>query len=208
MDHSHMNHPHIDHAIDSGEVAAFFDRVAPWWDETTIRDEEVIAQILDNAGVTSGCSVLDVACGTGVLFDDYFNRDVSRLVGVDISPEMVRIGKSKFDDPRLQILCGDIMETDTGEAFDCCMIYNAFPHFPDPEGLIGEMAKRLKPGGRLSIAHGLSREKLAEHHSGSARNISLELPEAEIVAAMFQPWFNVDVCISNDRMYQVCGIRL
>ena len=193
--------------IDSKEVIAFFDRCAPMWDATTERDEAVIRFILDNAGVKAGCSILDVACGTGVLFPDYLSRDVSRLVGVDISPEMIRIAKSKFDDPRVRILCGDIMQTETANSFDCCMVYNAFPHFPDPQALIRELAERVRPGGRLSVAHGLSRAKLAEHHSGSARHVSIELPEAEVVAEMFRPYFDVDVCVSDDRMYQVCGVK-
>lgn len=195
------------HDIDTGDVIAFFNRLAPGWDETTERNEPVIRKILDNAGVCAGCSVLDVACGTGVLFPDYLSRDVSRLVGVDISPEMVKIAKSKFEDPRVQILCGDILETDTGDLFDCCMVYNAFPHFPDREGLIRALASRLKPGGRLSVAHGLSRVMLMHHHSGSASHVSSDLPDTKAMAELFRPYFDVDVCIEDDEMYQVCGIR-
>ena len=35
-------------------VAAFFDRCAPWWDSDMIRHEDIIATILDNAyrGIT------------------------------------------------------------------------------------------------------------------------------------------------------------
>ena len=57
--------------IDKRDVQAFFDRLAPDWDAGMVRNEAVIARILDNAGVCEGCTVLDVACGTGVLFGDY-----------------------------------------------------------------------------------------------------------------------------------------
>ena len=69
------------------------------------------------------------------------------------------------------------------------------------------MAELVQSGGRLSIAHGMSRAMLTRHHSGSASRVSIELPEAEAVAQMMDEAFRVDVVISDDTMYQVCGIK-
>ena len=52
------------------DVIEFFDRMAPQWDADMIRHEDVIAKILDGAGVKPGVKVLDVACDTGVLIRD------------------------------------------------------------------------------------------------------------------------------------------
>ena len=87
------------------------------------------------------------------------------------------------------------------------MVYNAFPHFPEPARLIERLAQLLKPGGRLSVAHGMSRAKLLAHHSGTAAKVSIELLKADELAELFRPWFDVDVVISDDRMYQVAGTR-
>ena len=73
------------------DVITFFDHYASTWDADMIRNESVINTILDNGGVTTGCTVLDVACGTGVLFSDYLQRNVKNVTAVDISPEMARI---------------------------------------------------------------------------------------------------------------------
>ena len=43
--------------IDKRDVQAFFDRLAPDWDAGMVRNEAVIARILDNAGVCEGCTV-------------------------------------------------------------------------------------------------------------------------------------------------------
>ena len=53
-----------------------------------IRSAAIIGKILDGAGVAAGKDVLDVACGTGVLFPDYLQRQVGSLTAIDISPEM------------------------------------------------------------------------------------------------------------------------
>ena len=187
------------------DVAAFFDRCAPWWDSDMIRNEEIIAQILDNGGIREGVHVLDVACGTGVLFPDYLSRGVASVTAIDISPEMAKIAAEKF--PQVKVICGDVEEVQFDRQFDCIMVYNAFPHFPDPERLVEVLAKLLKPGGRLSVAHGMSRAALADHHAGRAANVSIDLLHEQELAEIFSDWFDVDVVISDDRMYQVSGVR-
>ena len=82
--------------IDKRDVQAFFDRLAPDWDADMVRNEAVIARILDNAGVCDGCTVLDVACGTGVLFGDYVKRGAARVTAVDLSPEMAARAAEKL----------------------------------------------------------------------------------------------------------------
>lgn len=47
------------------------------WDAGMVRSDEKIGRILDNAKVTAGSRVLDIACGTGVLIGDYL-RGTSR----------------------------------------------------------------------------------------------------------------------------------
>ncbi len=191
--------------MEKKEIIAFFDRCAPGWDEDMVRNEEVIAAIFRNARIYSGCDVLDVACGTGVLFPDYEKCCVGSLTGIDISPEMTRIAQSKF--PDVEVICGDVETTDFSRQFDVVMVYNAFPHFPEPKTLIGKLASLIKPGGRLSIAHGMSRERINAHHSGKASPVSTPLlPEREL-AALMELYFAVDVVVSNDRMYQVAGTK-
>ena len=185
-------------------VSEFFDRCAPWWDSDMIRNEELIAAILNNGGIREGVHVLDVACGTGVLFPDYLKRGAASVTGIDISPEMAKIASAKF--PEVTVLCGAVEETKFDRQFDCVMVYNAFPHFPDPEHLIEVLAGLVKPGGKLSVAHGMSRAALTDHHK-RASQVSIDLLHEKELAAIFSRWFDVDVIISTDQMYQVAGVR-
>ena len=192
--------------MEQQEVIRFFNRCAPSWDADLVRNEAVISAILDNAGVKAGVDVLDVACGTGVLFSDYLQRGVASLTAIDISPEMVKLARQKY--PKVCVLCGDVEQTVFDQCFDVIMIYNAFPHFPDPARLIGRLARWVKPGGRLSVAHGMSREMLNHHHSGTASRVSVDLLAENELAALFAPYFDVDTVISDERMYQVAGRKL
>lgn len=190
------------------DVIEFFDRVAPSWDAEMIKNDVIIEKILDNAEIAEGQDILDVACGTGVMFPYYLQRGVASVTGIDISPEMAKIARAKYaGEPRVQVICGDVEEVKLDRKFDRILVYNAFPHFPKPKRLIKILSGMLKEDGRLTIAHGASREAIDNHHSGSASRVSNGLMSAESLKKLFDPHFTVEVMISNRKMYQVSGVK-
>ena len=193
--------------MEKRDVIAFFDRCAPGWDADMIKSDEIIGKILDNAEVSEGMDVLDVACGTGVMFPYYLDRKVASVTAVDISPEMVKIAAAKYPEENITVLCADVEELDPSMQFDCIMVYNAFPHFPDPQRLIATLASHLTPGGTLTVAHGMSRAQIDHRHEGPASKVSLGLMHEDALAAIFAQHLTVTVKISDDQMYQVTGIK-
>ena len=188
------------------DVIDFFNMLAPSWDSDMVKSDEIITKILDTAKIGANQDVLDVACGTGVMFDYYLDRNVNSVTGIDIAPKMAEIAKDKYKgNPKVSVVCGDVCETVFDTGFDAVVVYNAFPHFPCPEKLIAHLATLLKQGGVLTVAHGESREKIDARHSGSASKVSLGLMPAEDLARLFEPYFKDITIISDSRMYQVCG---
>ena len=190
------------------DVIEFFDRMASNWDADMIKNDAIIGKILDNAEVSQGMDILDVACGTGVMFDYYLQRNVASVTGIDIAPEMAKIASGKYaDQPAVTVICGDVEEEVFDRKFDRIVVYNAFPHFPKPKRLIRRLAGLLKEGGRLTIAHGQSRETIDGHHKGHASKVSNGLMTADSLKKLFDPHFDVEIVISNSRMYQVSGVK-
>lgn len=188
-------------------VTEFFDRLAPTWDDELEADPDKINFILDKAGVVPGSRVLDVACGTGVLFPFYVQRGTAQVTAVDISPKMAEIAAGKTDDARFQVICGDIEALEPTGDFDCCVVYNAFPHFPEPERLIEKLAGWLCPGGRLTVAHGMGLHALEHHHAGHAARVSRKMLPAQELAGLFAHRFRVDTVLSDEGKYVVSGTR-
>ena len=194
--------------MEKKDIIAFFDRCAPSWDADMVKDDELIGRILDNAEVAEGQDILDVACGTGVMIPYYLERKAASVTAIDISPEMSKIAAEKFaGDSRVTVLCGDVEEAAFDRQFDRIVVYNAFPHFPNPQRLLRTLAGLLKEGGRLTVAHGASREAIDNHHKGSASKVSNGLMPADRLKRLFDPYFEVEVMISNSRMYQVSGVK-
>lgn len=191
--------------MDIEKIKSFFDMHAPLWDEHQQRNEAVIELILDKSEVKKGVSVLDVACGTGVLIGDYLKRGAASVTGIDISPEMIRLAGEKY--PDVKFICDDVQRYDFKESFDVIMIYNAFPHFNEPEKLFENLAARLNAGGRLTVAHGMSEEALKKHHSGAAKEVSAALPCKENLAKLMSAYLDVDIMISDEEKYIVSGYK-
>ena len=191
--------------MDKRNIIRFFDRLAPQWDDNLSVNEDKMEVILDAAHVKAGSMVLDVACGTGVMFPFYLKRDVMAVTGIDISAGMVTVARSKFSDPRINVICADMEELHGGSGYECCVIYNAFPHFADPERLICNLATWLKPGGRLTIAHDMSLEKLNLHHRSVSPGVSRAMLPPQELASLLSPWYDIDIAFSDEEKYIVSG---
>ncbi|MBQ8029163.1 MAG: class I SAM-dependent methyltransferase [Clostridia bacterium] len=190
------------------DIISFFNALAPTWDSGTIKEKDKIKKIFDLGDISENCKVLDVACGTGVLISDYIDRKVKSITGIDISPAMIKIAKEKFSSfSDVSFVCGDIESAAFEEKFDRVMIYNAFPHFSNPENVIENIAGLLSSGGRLTVAHNMGIEELEKHHSTIKADVSKRLPEADEMEKLFQPYFETDVKISEKDIYIVSGVK-
>lgn len=197
--------------VELQEVIAYFSQLAPTWDDGKMPSPDAIHAILDHARVCEGQDVLDVACGTGVMFPYYLERHVASVTGVDVTPEMARIAGEKFaGEPSVQVICGDVETTKFDRLFDHVIIHNAFPHFVNQARVVEGMRKLLKPGGRFTIAHSSGRKALANYQKENKpvvdrSHISCGRMEIDQLESLFAPWYNVDVAIYDDWIYQVSG---
>jgi demethylmenaquinone methyltransferase / 2-methoxy-6-polyprenyl-1,4-benzoquinol methylase len=109
------------------------------------------------AEVKPGDAVLDVACGTGDLTQAFARTPAGRVVGLDFTPAMLEVARTKL--PRLgpnsgkvTYLEGDAMALPLPDAsFDVVSIAFGIRNVSDPVKALREFARVLKPGGRLVI---------------------------------------------------------
>lgn len=74
--------------------------------------------------------------------------------------------------------------------------------------MVKHLATLLNKDGTLTIAHGMSRERINHHHhhEGVASSISNGLIKASELAKAMSKYLDVYVSIDDDRMYQVSGL--
>ncbi len=170
---------------------AFFDLRAGQWEQHCYPDEKRnrLQDLIRAFEVVSGECVLDLGTGPGILIP-YLRERVGkkgRLCALDLSFPMVQQAAKKPLARRDMVLQADAQGIPfKQDRFDRAICFAAFPHFPDPQLALQEMARVLKPGGTLIIAHLMSRAELDRHHQGHAAVAGDRLPDDRQMAAYFR----------------------
>jgi len=186
----------------------FFDGYAPHWDDGFDPDLPARSMIVELSGLRPGERVLDIACGTGAMFREILKKQPGRLVGLDLSPEMLKRAREKYGNrPEVELVCGDLLSYNNEEDFDRAILYNAYPHFLDRPALLKKVAALLKPGGRFTLAHSMGREALNRHHANIPAGIARDLEGAEEEASLWTEYFRVDGKLDLPDFYLITGTK-
>jgi demethylmenaquinone methyltransferase/2-methoxy-6-polyprenyl-1,4-benzoquinol methylase len=192
--------------------AEFFDERAETWDEGTYHDPEKLVRILGLLDLRPGDSVLDVGTGTGVMIPSLLRyiRDGGRIVAVDFSKNMIAVARRKFPKdryPNVSFVVQDVNDMPMKAEFDAILLYSCFPHLLDQPASIRHMAKGLKSGGRLMVAHSESRDAINELHKDEEGGVQEEYlpPLREIEGMMRSAGLKVVVRVDTDEMFVVAG---
>lgn len=110
------------------------------------------SDLLDRVRPRPGESVLDIACGTGVVARMAEQRGhVGRLVGVDLNTAMLEIARTKSS--AVEWIEGSALNLPFGAGiFDVVLCQLGLQFFPDRALALREMARVLKPGGRTGLS--------------------------------------------------------
>lgn len=114
-------------------------------------------QLVDACGVKPGEHVLDVATGTGDVAIEFSRRTkAGRIVGLDPSAGMLDVARAKAvrtaGAARIQLIEGDALALPFPDAsFDVVTIAFGLRNLPDYARGVNEMARVLRPGGRLLV---------------------------------------------------------
>ncbi len=196
------------HTIENRDVISFFDGLAKGWDSCTHHDIQLIKTILTVSAASGADKVLDIACGTGVMFKPLADMGAKHITGIDISPEMIKKAREKFPEDAVKLYADDVLQFSGGSDYDLITVYSAYPHFADKEALAAKVSSLLAKGGRFTIAHSESREKINSRHQGhEVSNVSVELLSAEEEAAKLSGYFNIDTLVDNRVMYIISGTK-
>jgi SAM-dependent methyltransferase len=137
-------------------MSLYEDRVFPLLCELATRGfEDERRQIIAQA---TG-SILEVGVGTGHNLP-YYSQRARAVVGLEISPAMLRRAEARARSvrrrdpagPAIEIRLGDVEDLEfESESFDTVVSFLVFCSLPDPARATAEIYRVLKPGGRLLV---------------------------------------------------------
>ena len=168
----------------------FFDQLAAEWDlQFTAEDLERLSHIADKLGVKKGMTILDLGCGTGILFDLLRRQvgDGGTVTGVDFSIEMARKAHRNFPFPNVNVVDADATALPFRDStFDMGISFASFPHFANQQLALDEVDRVLKPNAKFYIIHLISSKELSEIHARMGGVLEKDkLPAENELRAMF-----------------------
>jgi ubiquinone/menaquinone biosynthesis C-methylase UbiE len=117
-------------------------------------DGSVLYESMDPiAQAPAGATIADVPCGGGVALRALRPEQDVRYLAVDLSPKMVKRAERRARARSLrqvELLVADMTELPfADEEIDLFLSYSGLHMVPDPQRAVTEIARCLKPGGRL-----------------------------------------------------------
>lgn len=188
----------------------FFDRIADQWDgwADLERMRPELRKGLIALDVPPSASVVDLGCGTGNLTLALLEHldSQGRIVAVDLSPNMIDVAKRKVSDDRVRWAVADAVSMPVGDASaDHVICFSAWPHFPEPEPVVKEILRVLKPGGMFTIWHAISKEAVNAIHRDASPAVETDLLAPAVVVAdtLEQAGFSVLDQVDDDDRYLI-----
>jgi SAM-dependent methyltransferase len=133
----------------------------------------VTQALVEEAGITSGCAVLDIAMGPGepALSIARLVGPDGKIVGTDAILEMVEAARREASRLNLTNASFEVALADNlpfpGNTFDAVLSRFGVMFFPSPADAIREMLRVLKPGGKFALAVWHYAEKNPFHYAVS-----------------------------------------
>lgn len=120
--------------------------------ELEYRGPEAIGEALDRAGVPADLDVLELGCGTG-LAGRPLRRHARRLVGIDLSPDMIEHARATnlYDGLEVAEITEWLARSDERD-FDLITACDTLIYFGDLHQVLVPAARRLRPRGFFAFS--------------------------------------------------------
>jgi ubiquinone/menaquinone biosynthesis C-methylase UbiE len=112
------------------------------------------AELIARLNPAPGDSLLDVACGTGIVARIGRERlgPAARIAGVDAAPPMLAVARNVDGSIDWREGSAASLPLADGERFSVLTCHQGLQFFPDKAEAVREMRRALMPGGRVGIA--------------------------------------------------------
>lgn len=152
-------------SVHNASIVDQFTKQAVPFAQMATQHEELL---LDFSGVKSSDTVLDVACGPGIVACAFAPR-AKHVTGIDLTPAMLEQARKRQLEMQLENLTwqsGDVLSLPFADgSFSLVITRYSFHHFLAPQAVLTEMMRVCQPGGTVMIVDATPPPEKAEAYN-------------------------------------------
>ncbi|MBC8185820.1 methyltransferase domain-containing protein [candidate division KSB1 bacterium] len=190
---------------------AYFNNLAESWESKQLKENQKIEELLSRLDLKNAETILDIGCGTGVLFPFFekLTHRKSKIFAIDFAESMVQTAVLNCNG-NIGVICGDSQSLPfKKDYFDRIVAFHVFPHLKKKKIALQEYWQVLKPEGELAIIHLRGSDELNNFHAELGGTVAdHSLPSAsELSQTLSEIGYDVRNSIDASGEYFVRAIK-
>ncbi|MFP3986431.1 methyltransferase domain-containing protein [Streptomyces sp. E11-3] len=194
---------------DHTDVQEFFAARAADWDARFPDDGPAFETGVAELGLRPGDAVLDAGCGTGRALPA-LRRAVGPsgvVIGADLTPAMLAAAVRAGRDTDGHLLLADVARLPLRDrSLDAVFGAGLVSHLPEPAENLRELARVVRPGGRLALFHAIGRAALAARQGRQITPGDLRA-EANLRPLLASSGWRMTRYIDEDALFLALAVR-
>jgi ubiquinone/menaquinone biosynthesis C-methylase UbiE len=183
-----------------------FSSIARIYRQTATAQKSAAERLFWMLGIERTDDVLDLGCGTGHLAQEMRVLTDGRVVGVDLSPEMIALAREATPDT-IEFFTGAAESLDMPDQFDVIFCNSVFQWFTDAPRALANCCAALRRGGRMALQAPARREYCPQfvHAVGTLAGD----PRTRDTWSRFRtPWTFFETGEEYERMFAAAGFSV